>query len=157
LAGYGDGTAATLVCDADTHVAFGDGAVLATTSDRLLRAGEIFPYTFTAAGPVVGLLPEGSPVATQKCYLAVHQRARINLVVKDAVPELRPDCSEADPDAAKAAQCVALHAATFDIVGHLKQVQPGRPRWLILPRDADDVCCRPGRGLSCPKPIKPCP
>lgn len=157
LPGFGEGTAATLVCDADTRVAFGDGTVLATSSDRLLRAGEVLPWTFTAAGPVVGLLPEGATTADQKCFLAVHARARVNVVVKDAVPELRPDCSEADPDGPKAEQCKALRGATFDIVGHLKQVQPGRPRWLVVPRDADDVCCRPGPGLACPRPIKRCP
>jgi hypothetical protein len=36
-------------------------------------------------------------------------------------------------------------------------VQPARPRWLVTPRYADDLCCHPGPGLSCPAPIKPCP
>ena len=41
-------------------------------------------------------------------------------------------------------------------IGHLRQVQPARPRWVMLPRDQDDLCCHPAAGLSCPKPIKQC-
>ena len=80
-----------------------------------------------------------------------------NTFSKDALPELLPDCRLDDPDAARAKQCQYLRGARFDVIGHLRHLQPGRPRWAILPRDADDICCRPGPGLECPRPVKPCP
>jgi hypothetical protein len=77
-------------------------------------------------------------------------------VFRDALPDLVLDCREDDADAARAANCKALHAATFDIVGHLRQVQAARPRWTVLPRDADDICCHPGPGLDCPAQVQKC-
>ena len=82
---------------------------------------------------------------------------RINVVTRDAIPDLQLDCNPTDSDADKAEQCRLLHAATFDVTGHLRQVQPARPRWIVLPRDVDDVCCSPGPGAQCPRPIKQCP
>ena len=59
------------------------------------------------------------------------------MVTKDSVPELNVDChGERRRHETKATQCKNLHGATFDVVGHLKQVQPARPRWLVIPRDA---------------------
>ena len=74
-----------------------------------------------------------------------------NLLTKDAIPELSIDCSPTDPNADKAQQCRDLRGATFDVIGHLRQVQPARPRWVVIPRDPDDVCCYPGPGLECPR------
>jgi hypothetical protein len=91
------------------------------------------------------------------CTVSVNSRTRINVMTRDAIPDLQVDCDEHDADANKAQQCLNLHGATFDVVGHLKQVTAARPRWQVMPRDADDVCCRPGPGLECPKPIKSCP
>jgi hypothetical protein len=49
-----------------------------------------------------------------------------------------------------------MHSVTFDVVGHLRQIQPARPRWMVMPRDADDLCCHPGTDGQCPRPIKAC-
>jgi hypothetical protein len=113
-------------------------------------------HTLAPGETKVAVVAEGAPVTDAKCSIAINPRVRMNLVTKDAIPDLDPDCREDDPDADKALNCRALHGATFDVVGHLRQVQPARPRWVILPRDADDVCCRPAPGLGCPKPIKQC-
>lgn len=116
--------------------------------------------------PVLHLLgPTESGVAIQAatapspgahCSVAINPRTRMSLSTKDALPELQPDCSETDSDAVAAEQCRFLHGATFDVVGHLKQVQAARPRWLVVPRSPDDLCCRPAPGQSCPKPVKTC-
>jgi hypothetical protein len=66
------------------------------------------------------------------------------------------DCREDDPNEERATQCRYLHAATFDITGHLRQVSAARPRWMVLPRDLDDLCCHPGPDMQCPAPIRPC-
>jgi hypothetical protein len=73
------------------------------------------------------------------------------------VPELVVDCDENDKDADRAQQCRLLRRATYDVVGHFKQIQAARPRWLLMPRDVDDLCCHPGPDGQCPRPIKPCP
>jgi hypothetical protein len=90
------------------------------------------------------------------CHVAANTRTRILVMTRDAVPSLQVECREDDPDAEKATQCRNLHGATFDVTGHLRQITAARPRWMVSPRDADDVCCRPGVGLECPRPIKPC-
>jgi hypothetical protein len=74
-----------------------------------------------------------------------------------ALPNFNLNCSESDPDTAEATRCKNLHGARFDVTGFLQQVQPSRPRWMVIARSAQDICCRPGPGLSCPDPIQPCP
>jgi hypothetical protein len=44
---------------------------------------------------------------------------RINLVTKDAAPDLKPDCVEDDADPVAASTCKDLHLASFDIIGQL--------------------------------------
>jgi hypothetical protein len=39
----------------------------------------------------------------------------------------------------------------------VRQVSAARPRWIVMPRDVDDVCCFPGAEGECPRPIKTCP
>jgi len=90
------------------------------------------------------------------CQVGADSRTRINVVTKDAVPDLQVDCNVNDADAERAQNCRFLHAATFDITGHLRQVSAARPRWMVLPRDQDDVCCHPGPDMQCPKPVQPC-
>jgi hypothetical protein len=84
-------------------------------------------------------------------------RVRFLASLTDAVPGLKLACNPNDADPAAAQQCRFLQGARYDLTGHLRQVQPARPRWMIIPRDLDDLCCRPGPGLQCPDPIKPCP
>ncbi|MBL8949380.1 MAG: hypothetical protein JNK82_01295 [Myxococcaceae bacterium] len=144
-----------LVCNFPAHYRFGDGTGV-TAADPVIQSGQLVRYTLAPGETKVAVQAEGAPGLDARCSISVDPRVRMNLVTKDAVPDLEPHCREDDPDAEAAANCRALHAATFDVIGHLRQVQPARPRWVVLPRDADDICCRPGPGLSCPKPIKQC-
>ncbi|MCY1034413.1 hypothetical protein OV207_23370 [Corallococcus sp. BB11-1] len=152
-----EGTRLNLVCDQPVRVRFGQGGVTATAGDTLLAANTALEYTLKGSETTVAVVRDATATADATCQYAPDSRTRISLQIKDAVPDLNPDCSESDADAARALQCKQLHAATFDVVGHLKHVGPARPRWNVLPRDQDDLCCYPGPGLECPKPIKPCP
>ncbi len=153
---YAIGSPVALVCNSPAHYRFGNGATVAAT-DPVIEAGQLVRHVLQPGETKVAVVLEGSAATmSPKCSIAKDPRVRMNLVTKDAVPDLDPACREDDPDADDAANCRALHGATFDIIGHLRHVQPARPRWVLLPRDADDICCRPGPGLSCPKPIKQC-
>jgi hypothetical protein len=163
--GYPVGTRVSIWCDLDTYLRFGDRSVTASNTDELLPAKTRKDVTLTTGQDYVAFLAkalppppaEGStPPPAPRCVVAGNTGTRILLTTKDAVPELRVDCDENDPDATRASQCRLMHEATFDVVGHLRQIQPGRPRWMIMPRDADDLCCHPGPGNQCPRPIKPC-
>jgi len=90
------------------------------------------------------------------CWVAQNFHYRINVLTRDALPELKPDCSESDPDPVRGGAVQEPPRGDFDLTGHLTQLQPSRPRWMVTPRDPDDICCRPGPGLSCPTPVKPC-
>lgn len=149
-------TEITLYCTAPAHFAIGDNAVVATTAAPLLPANTLQRVWLAAGQTSVSVIAEGTPPAGAQCTVSENPRTRINLVTKDSLPELQPDCSVADPDPTRAEQCTFFRGATYDVIGHLRQVQPARPRWAIIPRDPDDVCCHPGPGLSCPRPIKPC-
>ncbi len=153
---YTAGVEVNVGCEADVRIAFGDASVVATQADLLLSAHTPLKHVFTATQTTVSVLVPIGGVAS-KCWIAQNFHNRMNIVTKDALPELQPDCLDNDPDEAKATQCKYIRGATFDLVGHLRQLQPGRPRWAILPRAADDICCHPGPGLQCPKPVLPCP
>jgi hypothetical protein len=142
-------------CDAPVRLKFGPRGTVASATDMPLAARKRLDHTLVGTEAVVSFIADGEKV-TGTCQVAANTRTRINIVTRDAVPDLQVDCSESDPDAEKALQCRYLHGATFDVVGHLKQVTAARPRWMVMPRDADDLCCRPGAGLECPKLIKPC-
>lgn len=144
-----------LACTVDVHYKLGEATVVATTSDPALKANTPLRVDSGSVG-AIAIITAGSP-ATGRCSIAENPRIKINLVTKDAIPELKPLCTENDPNPERATQCKALRAATFDVVGHLRHVQPARPRWTVLPRSPDDLCCHPGPGLPCPKPIQPCP
>ncbi len=146
-----------LWCSAGAHYRFGDSTVVATTADPVLAAGASFDRALIAGEARLALLPTGSVTAGDACVISANSHTRINVITKDAVPDLDPDCSETDPDADRAEQCKRLRAATYDVTGHLRHLQPGRPRWMIMPRDQDDLCCRPGPGMECPRPLKRCP
>jgi hypothetical protein len=154
VTGYAPGDELALSCTGDAHYRPGAGLVTAGAGDPLLA----FPaWRRLTLGPGETSVAFSGAGAAVTCSVGRNVHSIINLVTKDAVPELNPDCRADDPDPALAAQCVALRAATFDVTGHLRQVQPARPRWLVTPRYAEDLCCHPGPGLSCPAPIKPCP
>lgn len=145
-------------CDTAVRFKAGDTMVTASSTDTALAARTLFEHRVTSdAVAYLSFVADGAALPGASCTVAMNSHTRLNLVVKDAVPELQPDCRTDDPDAQKAEQCRFFRGATYDVVGHLRHLQPGRPRWVILPRDAEDLCCRPGPGLSCPKPIKPCP
>jgi len=91
-----------------------------------------------------------------QCHVSINSRIRIAVVTRDAVPDLEVDCQENDANTDRARQCRLLRAATFNITGHLRQVSAARPRWIVYPRDVDDVCCFPGPEGQCPRPIEPC-
>ncbi|MBI5543197.1 MAG: hypothetical protein HY901_04875 [Deltaproteobacteria bacterium] len=69
-------------------------------------------------------------------------QTRINVSTRDAIPELDPR-EFGKPEYA---------GCRVDITGILRQVQAARPRWLILARDEQDVCCRAESGSKCPTP-----
>ncbi|MBN8466845.1 hypothetical protein JYJ95_09980 [Corallococcus exiguus] len=146
-----------IICTQPVHARFGPVSVTADQTDTLIAANTRFEYTLKGSEVTVALVRDAAATANAACKVAPDTRSRISLQIKDAVPDLNPDCNENDADAAKALQCKQLRAATFDVVGHLKHVGPARPRWNVLPRDQDDLCCYPGPGMECPKPIKPCP
>ena len=152
---YAAGADLNLGCDVEVRLAFGPANVVATATDLPLQARTVLNHELTGTETTVAVIvPGGGP---GKCWVAQNFHNRINIVTKDALPELQPDCALDDPDPLKAKQCQYTRGATFDLIGHLRHLQPGRPRWAILPRDPDDVCCRPGPGLECPRPVKPCP
>lgn len=151
------GTRVNLFCTQPVRARFGPAGVTVDQTGTLIAANTRFEYTLTGSEVTVALVRDSTATASATCKIAPDSRTRISLQIKDAIPDLNPDCSETDADAARALQCKQLHAATFDVVGHLKHVGPARPRWNVLPRDQDDMCCYPGPGMQCPKPIKPCP
>lgn len=151
--GYGQGVEVVITCSAEARFKAGDAMVVPGATDPLVPADGIVRYTFGAGETTIGLQATG---AEARCTVGYNARARLNLITKDAIPELNPNCNPDDADAEKAAQCRNLRGAEFDVIGHLRHVQPARPRWVVIPRAPDDLCCYPGPGLSCPRPIQPC-
>lgn len=154
--GYAPGTEVRVFCTAGVRLKAGDAKLVATAQDLALPPKTLYQYTFGATETHLAVIADGDFGPASVCSVAENTHTRINVVTKDAVPELQPDCREDDPNPERAEQCRRLRGATFEVTGHLRHLQPGRPRWVILPRDADDLCCRPAPGQSCPKPIKPC-
>jgi len=144
-----------LFCTVPTHYRFGGTSAVAALSDPLLPANTVVERAPVTGESKVAFLAEGSTQGT--CTVGENPRTRILLTLTDVLPDINVNCNPEDPDAVAAQECVKLRAARYDVVGHLRHVQPARPRWMVMPRDADDVCCHPGQGLSCPKLIKPCP
>lgn len=153
VGGFYPGADATVVCDVPTYYRFGPTGLAALPTDPQLAANQVLPHHFVAGEAELSLL---AGTLSGRCWVSFNPVARINLITKDALPELAVECSESDSNADRAQQCKNLHGATFDVVGHLKQVQPARPRWVVIPRHAEDMCCHPGPSLGCPKPVKPC-
>jgi hypothetical protein len=162
--GYEADVQVSVFCDLDTYLRAGDTNVTAANTDVLLpartRKDLVLP---NGQGFVAFLAKQLPPPSTEtpappapRCYVSRNTHTRMLLTTKDAVPDLKVDCDEKDADADRAQQCRYLHGATFDVVGHLRHVQAARPRWMVLPRDVDDLCCYPGPDLQCPRPIKPC-
>lgn len=154
--GYSSGRTVNVWCESAARMRAGSSSVVAGPGDTLVPARTLQGYTFQSGEQYLAFLAEGTPAANSRCHVGDSPRTRINVMTRDAVPELEPDCSESDPDAERARQCRLLREATYDIIGHLRHVQPARPRWLVMPRDADDLCCYPGPSNECPRPIKPC-
>jgi hypothetical protein len=155
--GYEPGTEVSIWCDVDTHVAYGGSTTTASKSNELLPAKTRKDVFMTSEASLVAFLAAQPVPETQKprCTVSRNPHTRMLLMTKDAVPDLKVECNPVGTDEA-AQQCRNLHEATFDVVGHLRHVQAARPRWMVLPRDQDDLCCYPGPGLQCPKPIKAC-
>lgn len=153
---YSAGRTVSVWCEAAARMRAGSNTVAADPGDTLVPARTLRSYTFQSGEQFLAFLAEGTPPANSRCHVGESPRTRINVMTRDAVPELEPDCSVEDPDAERARQCRLLREATYDIVGHLRHVQPARPRWLVTPRDAEDLCCYPGPSNECPRPIKPC-
>jgi hypothetical protein len=151
------GTRLNLYCDNAVRVRFGEEGVAVDQTDTLVPKGTRVEYTLKGNEVTLALVRDAANTSATTCKVAPDSRSRISLQIKDAVPDLNPDCSETAPNTEQARQCKLLHEVTFDVVGHLKHVGPARPRWNVLPRDQDDMCCHPGPSNECPKPIKPCP
>jgi hypothetical protein len=144
-------------CDTPVRVKFGPSSVRATIDDAPLAAKVLLEHTMVGTEQHVAVLADGDVIGKGQCHISIHSRTRINVVTRDAVPDLQVDCAENDADADRARQCRLLRGATYNITGHLRQVSAARPRWIVYPRDVDDVCCFPGPEGQCPSPIKTCP
>lgn len=154
LPGFSPGVEVVVTCDQPTRYRVGGGTVAAGEGDELIAPGQVVRVTLGGTNSAIAFQ---AVTAQSTCTVGQSARTRINLMTRDAVPELEPDCNEADPDEERARQCQYLRGAEFDVIGHLRQAQPARPRWIVLPRAPDDLCCYPGPGLQCPRPIQPCP
>lgn len=72
-------------------------------------------------------------------------------------------CTAADEQAdprCKAGTCKPQSpqsSLALDIVGNLRQVQAARPRWMVVARDALDVCCHQPAVGQCPPGLSICP
>jgi len=153
VTGYGAGAEVAVTCSKSAHYKVGDATVVAAETDLPIEPGQTVRIGFSGTDSAIAFQAV-SEQAT--CTVGINAHTRINLITRDAVPELEPDCSEVDPDEERARQCQYLRAAEFDIIGHLRQAQPARPRWIVIPRAPDDLCCYPGPGMECPRPIHPC-
>jgi hypothetical protein len=151
---FSPGDEIRVFCDVPTHMKWGTSTVAATTSDPLTDANTLVDHVIAVGEARVSMITDGQ---TGTCTVALNTHTRILLSVRDALPTLNVNCDVNDADANAAQQCQYLHAARYDIVGHLQQVQPARPRWQVIARSAADVCCRPGPGMQCPDPIQACP
>jgi hypothetical protein len=153
---YATNTEVKVWCDTPVHYRVGGASVVATAADPVLPANTVLERTMKPGEFKVAFLASGTAPAQSRCVVGENPRTRVNLTLRDVLPDLNLDCDVNDLDQEKAQECLNLRGARYDVVGHLRHVQPARPRWMVMPRDANDVCCRPGPGLSCPKLIKPC-
>jgi len=149
---YVAGNEVIITCNQPTRYKIGVGGTVVSDTDPLLAADQTVRYTFQGVETSVAFQ---ATTAASSCSVGINAHTRINLITKDAIPELDPDCDENDSDEARATQCRNLRGSEFDVIGHLRHVQPARPRWVVIPRAAEDVCCYPGPGPECPKPIQP--
>ncbi len=152
---YGPGLQLNIWCDKAAVLRFG-GDIMPAAGDVPVAARTLLTHTLTSGQTVVYASAQDEAGGAVTCQMGPNARTRINVVTRDAAPDLVVDCREDDPDAERAKQCRYVHGATFDITGHLRQVSAARPRWMVLPRDVDDICCHPGPDMECPKPIQPC-
>jgi len=151
--GYEERASIVVACDVPVHYRLGDDSVVAVSTDERLAAKQVLKVRLaTGQSAIAFQAAEGAG----QCNISINNHMRLNVITKDALPELTIDCSVDDANAERATQCRSLRGATYDMVGHLRQVQPARPRWMVIPRDPDDVCCYPAAGLKCPRPVKPC-
>ncbi|HZN92658.1 MAG TPA: hypothetical protein VFB81_08125 [Myxococcales bacterium] len=150
---------ARFVCDGPVRYRVGTGTVAANQTDLVQPAGQLWERTLTATDAYISLVNTTANPADPLigCWVSWNPRIRFLTTLTDAVPGLRLACNPNDADPVAALQCRYLQGARYDITGHLRQVQPARPRWMVIPRDLDDICCRPGPGMQCPTPIQPCP
>lgn len=153
LAGFGAGVEVAIVCDQYARYRVGDDTVTAGAADALLEPGNVVRLTLGGTDTSVAFAAMG---AAASCSVGENTRTRINTMTKDAIPQLNVNCRTDDPDSQAALQCQYLRGATFEVIGHLRHVQPARPRWMLIPRSPLDLCCHPGPGLQCPRPIAKC-
>lgn len=151
--GWDPGTYAVAVCDVPVRYRIGDAMTVVSEQDPILEARTVLKFRLPERNDSIAFVATSM---SGTCFAAINPRTRLNLDTSDAIPELNPDCRVDDPNPEAAQQCRFTKGATYDVVGHLKQVQPARPRWIVIPRDPDDICCYPGPGLECPRPLRRC-
>jgi hypothetical protein len=152
------GSRARFICDGAVRYRVGVGSVVANQTDVVQPARQLYEKQLTGTDDSIAFVSTtgnaGDPPIN--CWVSWNPRTRFLASLTDAVPGLKLNCNPNDTNPAEAEQCRFLQGARFDLTGHLRQVQPARPRWMVLPRDVDDICCRPGPGMRCPDPIKEC-
>ncbi len=144
-------------CDTPVRVKFGPAGVQATINDTPLAAKVLLQHTLVGTEQHAAVIADGDIIGQGTCHVSLNSRTRINVVTREAVPDLVVDCNENDSNADQARQCRLLRGATFNVTGHLRQVSAARPRWIVNPRDVEDICCFPGPEGECPRPIQQCP
>ena len=108
-----EGAQANIWCDVDTYVRVGPSAASATAADELLPAKARKPITLRSGEGYVSFLAQKLPTlpagaAEPRCYVGRNSHTRVLLITKDAVPDLRVDCSETDTDATRATPVQAV-------------------------------------------------
>jgi hypothetical protein len=154
--GYRAGAFVRIWCNTRVRVNFGQEDVEATEESPILEGRTVLPHIFSDPDRFVAFVAESDFDPHSACVIGQDAVTRVNVNFRTAVPDLQLNCSEDDVDVEAGEECRRLHAARYDIVGHLRHSQISRPRWAVVPRYLDDICCWPGADLACPSPIQPC-
>ncbi len=105
-------------CDTPVRVKFGPTNVRATIDDAPLAAKVLLEHTMTGTEQHVAVLADGDVSGRGQCHVSINSRIRINVVTRDAVPDLEVDCQR---ERRERGQGPAVPAAAR---GHLQHHRP---------------------------------
>jgi hypothetical protein len=153
---YRPGAFVRIWCNTRVRFAFGPGNVQATEESPILEPRTLLPHIFSDPNLFVAFVAESDFDPDSACVIGQDVVTRVNLNLRNAIPDFPADCTEDDQDPDSAEECHQIHAARYEVLGHLRHGQASRPRWTVVPRYSDDICCRPGPDLPCPSLIQQC-